>query len=94
VAGQTAGILKRETDKFGAALQNCLLMASIAWHRQVAPGKRVITFLMLFDRVFRRRETLDRMTFLAGPLSWPRRELAVMVIAMAIQALFEFHALE
>jgi hypothetical protein len=94
VACQTAGVIECKSDKLSSAFQDRLLMAGDAGYRQMASGKRVIRLAVQLDCEFGRRETLDRVTFLACPPALSSGELSVVVVAVAVYAEIEFHLLE
>jgi hypothetical protein len=90
VAGLAAKAIEFETGRFRPPRNRLFVVAGVAGNRKMASGQRIIGSLMLLERKFRPGKTGYRVTFLAGALPFPRGELALVIIAMAIGAELKF----
>jgi hypothetical protein len=69
-------------------------MTVVACNRQMTSCKWITCFLVIFNSKFRRRKSGHSVTILAGALSFTRRKLTLMIIAMAIGAGLKFESFE
>ena len=83
---KTSGRGESETDGLCAPGRGYRFMAGHAGHGQVTSQQGVSCFLMFIQREVRGRKTIDSMTFFAFAMTFPVRELPLVVIGMAVGA--------